>query len=85
MNPFPFVVLVKQTGFSPLKIKIFILQEDMDHFGDVGSLDDNVESFLSPDDGDGRDLFGSLKRNPSEHAAETSKGIYPFVLVVLYI
>ncbi|XP_021907456.1 transcriptional corepressor LEUNIG_HOMOLOG-like, partial [Carica papaya] len=62
------------TGFSPLKIKIFILQEDMDHFGDVGSLDDNVESFLSPDDGDGRDLFGSLKRNPSEHAAETSKG-----------
>ncbi|XP_021896936.1 transcriptional corepressor LEUNIG_HOMOLOG-like, partial [Carica papaya] len=48
--------------------------EDMDHFGDVGSLDDNVESFLSPDDGDGRDLFGSLKRNPSEHAAETSKG-----------
>ncbi|GAV59020.1 WD40 domain-containing protein/LisH domain-containing protein [Cephalotus follicularis] len=48
--------------------------EDMDHFGDVGSLDDNVESFLSHDDGDGRDLFGALKRNPSEHAAETSKG-----------
>ncbi|KAG6731247.1 hypothetical protein I3842_01G120000 [Carya illinoinensis] len=48
--------------------------EDMDHFGDVGSLEDNVESFLSPDDGDGRDLFGALKQNTSEHAAETSKG-----------
>lgn len=46
----------------------------MDHFGDVGSLEDNVESFLSPDDGDGRDLFGALKQNTSEHAAETSKG-----------
>jgi hypothetical protein len=46
----------------------------MEHFGDVGSLEDNVESFLSHDDGDGRDLFGALKRNPSEHAAETSKG-----------
>ncbi|KAK4585757.1 hypothetical protein RGQ29_023105 [Quercus rubra] len=48
--------------------------DDMDHFGDVGSLDDNVESFLSHDDGDGRDLFGAMKRNPSEHHAETSKG-----------
>ncbi|XP_011020662.1 PREDICTED: transcriptional corepressor LEUNIG-like [Populus euphratica] len=48
--------------------------EDIEHFADVGSLDDNVESFLSPDDGDGRDLFGTLKRNSSEHAAEASKG-----------
>ncbi|KAH7573058.1 hypothetical protein JRO89_XS03G0058700 [Xanthoceras sorbifolium] len=48
--------------------------DDMEHFGDIGSLDDNVESFLSHDDGDGRDLFGTLKRNPSEQAAETSKG-----------
>ncbi|KAJ6703082.1 TRANSCRIPTIONAL REGULATOR OF FILAMENTOUS GROWTH FLO8 [Salix viminalis] len=47
--------------------------EDIEHFADVGSLDDNVESFLSPDDGDGRDLFGTLKRNSSEHAAEASK------------
>lgn len=45
----------------------------MDQFGDVGSLEDNVESFLSHDDGDGRDLFGTLKRN-SDHAAEASKG-----------
>ncbi|KAE8685599.1 Transcriptional corepressor LEUNIG [Hibiscus syriacus] len=27
--------------------------EDMENFGDVGSLEDNVESFLSPDDEDG--------------------------------
>lgn len=47
--------------------------EDIDQFGDVGSLEDNVESFLSHDDGDGRDLFGTLKRDP-EHTAEASKG-----------
>ncbi|KAH1097528.1 hypothetical protein J1N35_014449 [Gossypium stocksii] len=47
--------------------------EDMEHFGDVGSLDDNVESFLSHDDGDGGNLFGTLKLNPSEHTTETSK------------
>ncbi|KAF7837148.1 transcriptional corepressor LEUNIG_HOMOLOG isoform X1 [Senna tora] len=51
-----------------------LLQDDMERFGDVGSLDDNVESFLSHDDGDGRDLFGTLKRNTSEHAADASKG-----------
>ncbi|KAK2400480.1 LEUNIG protein [Trifolium repens] len=50
-----------------------LLQDDMEHFGDVGSLDDNVESFLSQDDGDGKDLFGTLKRNPSEHATDASK------------
>ncbi|XP_045805801.1 transcriptional corepressor LEUNIG_HOMOLOG-like isoform X4 [Trifolium pratense] len=47
--------------------------DDMEHFGDVGSLDENVESFLSQDDGDGKDLFGTLKRNPSEHATDASK------------
>ncbi|KAI4344972.1 hypothetical protein L6164_012143 [Bauhinia variegata] len=51
-----------------------LLQDDMEHFADVGSLDDNVESFLSHDDGDGRDLFGTLKRNPSEQATDASKG-----------
>ncbi|OVA01601.1 WD40 repeat [Macleaya cordata] len=44
--------------------------EDME----LGSLDDNVESFLSHDDGDGRDLFGTLKRSPIEHNTESSKG-----------
>ncbi|XP_010509984.1 PREDICTED: transcriptional corepressor LEUNIG_HOMOLOG-like isoform X2 [Camelina sativa] len=49
-----------------------LLQDDMEQFGDVGALEDNVESFLSQDDGDGGSLFGTLKRNPSEHT-ETSK------------
>ena len=48
----------------------------MEPFGDVGALEDNVESFLSQDDGDGGSLFNptTLKRNPSEHA-EPPKGI----------
>ncbi|KAJ0240190.1 Transcriptional corepressor LEUNIG_(Protein MUCILAGE-MODIFIED 1) [Hirschfeldia incana] len=52
-----------------------LLQDDMEPFGDVGALEDNVESFLSQDDGDGGSLFNTttLKRNPSEHA-EPSKG-----------
>ncbi|KAF8108778.1 hypothetical protein N665_0104s0093 [Sinapis alba] len=50
-----------------------LLQDDMEPFGDVGALEDNVESFLSQDDGDGGSIFSTLKRNPSEHA-ETSKG-----------
>ena len=48
--------------------------EDVDHFGDVGSLDDNVESCLSHDGGDGRDLDGTLKQNLTEHKTESSKG-----------
>eukprot|EP01018_Ginkgo_biloba_P009921 Gb_06853 [translate_table: standard] len=48
---------------------------DIDHFGEVGSLDDNVESFLSHDDGDARDgLFGTIKRSPAEHSMDVSKG-----------
>ncbi|KAG2327762.1 hypothetical protein Bca52824_010490 [Brassica carinata] len=47
--------------------------DDMEPFGDVGALEDNVESFLSQDDGDGGSLFNTLKRNTSEHA-EPSKG-----------
>ncbi|KAF9612204.1 hypothetical protein IFM89_038617 [Coptis chinensis] len=43
-------------------------QEEME----LGSLDDHVESFLQ-DDGDGRDLFGTLKRSPAEHSTESSK------------
>uniref|UniRef100_A0A9I9E9K7 Peroxiredoxin Q, chloroplastic n=1 Tax=Cucumis melo TaxID=3656 RepID=A0A9I9E9K7_CUCME len=49
--------------------------EDIEHLGDIASLDDNVELFLSHDDGDRRDLFGTLKRIPSEHAVENSKGL----------
>ncbi|KAK4778246.1 hypothetical protein SAY87_018433 [Trapa incisa] len=49
--------------------------DDIDHFGDVGSLEDNVESFLSADDVDGRDVFGKLKQNQSELAADLVKGL----------
>lgn len=45
------------------------LLDDMEHFGDIGSLDDNVESFLSHDGGDGRDLYGT-----TELKKESSKG-----------
>ncbi|KAK1265928.1 Transcriptional corepressor LEUNIG [Acorus gramineus] len=47
--------------------------DDMEPFGDVGSLDDNVESFLSPDDGDARDIFNALKRSPADHNTDPSK------------
>ena len=49
----------------------------MEHFGDIGSLDDNVESFLSHDGGDGRDLYGT-----TEHKKESSKGNLHHILCV---
>ncbi|KAI4369457.1 hypothetical protein MLD38_017894 [Melastoma candidum] len=49
--------------------------DDIENFAEVASLDDNVESFLSQDDGDGRDVFGKLKQNPSEPTAEPTKGL----------
>ncbi|KAK9088079.1 hypothetical protein Syun_030473 [Stephania yunnanensis] len=48
--------------------------DDMEHFGD-GSLDDPVDNFLTQhDDGDGNDMFRTLKRSPADHNAESSKG-----------
>ncbi|XP_042053535.1 transcriptional corepressor LEUNIG_HOMOLOG-like [Salvia splendens] len=47
--------------------------DDLENFGDVGSLEDNVESFLSHDGGDGN-MYGSLKQNLTGHKTETSKG-----------
>ncbi|XP_031502625.1 transcriptional corepressor LEUNIG_HOMOLOG-like isoform X2 [Nymphaea colorata] len=47
--------------------------EDMEHFGD-GCLEDNVESFLSPHDDADPSLFGTLKRSPMDHNADSSKG-----------
>lgn len=35
-----------------------LVQADMERFVDDGSLDDNVESFLSHDDADPRDTVG---------------------------
>ncbi|XP_047082985.1 transcriptional corepressor LEUNIG_HOMOLOG-like [Lolium rigidum] len=48
--------------------------DDLEPFGDVGSLDDNVESFLSNDDGDARDIFAALKGGPTEPNPAASKG-----------
>ncbi|CAL5436169.1 unnamed protein product [Camellia sinensis] len=50
------------------------MQEDIEHFGDVGSLDDNMDSFLSHDGGEGRDLSGTLKPGLTERKTESSKG-----------
>ncbi|CAA0833678.1 dual specificity kinase 1 [Striga hermonthica] len=47
--------------------------DDLETFGDVGSLDDNVDSFLSHDGGDGN-LYGSLKQTLTEYKPKTSKG-----------
>ncbi|XBH81368.1 hypothetical protein VPH35_106944 [Triticum aestivum] len=47
--------------------------DDLEPFGDVGSLDDNVESFLSNDEGDARDIFAALK-SPTEPNPPASKG-----------
>ncbi|KAH9552469.1 hypothetical protein CY35_09G068200 [Sphagnum magellanicum] len=48
---------------------------DMDRFGEDGSLDDNVESFLSHEEADPREsLFGNSKRSPAGHSMDVSKG-----------
>ncbi|KAF3789323.1 Transcriptional corepressor LEUNIG-like protein [Nymphaea thermarum] len=47
--------------------------EGMEPFGD-GCLEDNVESFLSPHDDGDPSLFGALKRSPTEHNTDSSKG-----------
>lgn len=49
------------------------LLDDIDRFGDVGALDDNVESFLSNDAGDGGNLYGTIKQSPAEEQKESSK------------
>jgi len=46
----------------------------MERFGDVDALDDNVESFLSNDGGDGGNLYGAVKQSPAEQQKESSKG-----------
>ncbi|KAE9603361.1 putative transcription factor WD40-like family [Lupinus albus] len=48
--------------------------DDMDRFGDVGALYDNVESFLSNDGGDGGNLYGAIKPSPVEQHKDSSKG-----------
>ncbi|KAL5208360.1 hypothetical protein ABZP36_032795 [Zizania latifolia] len=55
--------------------------DDLEQFDDVGSLDDNVGSFLANDDGDARDIFAALKRSPAEPNPAASKG--NFLMFVL--
>jgi len=53
------------------------LQADVDRFVEDGSLDDNVESFLSHDDTDPRDTVG--------RCMDVSKGAVPlFLLTIKY-
>lgn len=49
------------------------LLEDAERFGDVGSLDDNVESLLSHESGDGSNVYGTVKLSPPEPQKESSK------------
>ncbi|KAJ1701977.1 hypothetical protein LUZ63_001756 [Rhynchospora breviuscula] len=46
----------------------------LDHCGDIGFFDDNVESFLSNDDTDPREIFAALKRSPADNS-DSLKGI----------
>ncbi|KAM2829617.1 hypothetical protein PS2_035257 [Malus domestica] len=50
------------------------LLDDIERFGDVGSLEDNAESFLSNDGGDMRDLYMTLKQSPKQRHKDSSKG-----------
>ncbi|CAN1269697.1 Transcriptional corepressor LEUNIG_HOMOLOG [Linum perenne] len=45
--------------------------DDIEKFGDIASLDDNIEQFLN---GDGRELYGALRQSPAEQQKEPSKG-----------
>nr|XP_043609189.1 putative receptor-like protein kinase At5g39000 [Erigeron canadensis] len=51
-------------------IETAVMQDDIEHFGDVGPLDDNVESFLQHDAGD----CSTLKQTITEHKTGSSKG-----------
>jgi len=47
----------------------------MDTLDSFVDFDENVDSFLSNDDGDGRDMFAGLKKGSSEHNSESLKGL----------
>ena len=53
-----------------------MLQLEMDQFADDGSLDDNVESFLSHEEADPREpLFSCSKRSPTGENKDIGKGV----------
>lgn len=47
-----------------------VVQDDIEHFGDIGALDDNVESFIHQDAGD----YNMLKQTIAEPKTGASKG-----------
>ena len=47
------------------------MQEDIESFD---SFDENMETLLSHDGGDGRDIYGTIKQSPTEHQKESAKG-----------
>eukprot|EP00850_Spirogloea_muscicola_P006577 SM000031S11586 [mRNA] locus=s31:546684:552777:+ [translate_table: standard] len=58
-------------GLEASCISELSINGDLERFADDGSLDDNVESFLSAEEADTREaLFGSTKRNSTGHSAE---------------
>ena len=53
-----------------------MLQLEMDQFADDGSLDDNVESFLSHEEADQREpLFSCSKKSPIGQSKDIGKGV----------
>jgi hypothetical protein len=66
--------------FESLRSEIYLclselcyLQDALDSFVD---FDENVDSFLSNDDVDGRGMFAALEKGSSEHNTESLKGKY---------
>ncbi|KAL6909614.1 hypothetical protein ACP4OV_001895 [Aristida adscensionis] len=47
----------------------------MDNLDSFVDFDENVDSFLSNDDGDGRDMFAALKKGSSDHNSESLKSL----------
>ncbi|XP_062213119.1 transcriptional corepressor LEUNIG_HOMOLOG-like isoform X2 [Phragmites australis] len=47
----------------------------MDNLDSFVDFDENVDSFLSNDDGDGRDMFAALKKGSSEHNSDSFKSL----------
>ncbi|XVF81164.1 hypothetical protein PTKIN_Ptkin15bG0134900 [Pterospermum kingtungense] len=47
------------------------LLEDIERFD---ALDENMETLLSNDGGDGRDIYGTIKQSPTEHQKQSAKG-----------
>uniref|UniRef100_A9U6I8 Predicted protein n=1 Tax=Physcomitrium patens TaxID=3218 RepID=A9U6I8_PHYPA len=61
---------VKSGGWE----RMWMMWAEIERFGEDGSLDDNVESFLSHEEADPREsLFGSSKRSPAGHSMDVSK------------